>query len=89
MIEGYEKQNSEPSESDGTEREQIRNDFIAFSSLLARNFNNPYFAQFANDLGFSRLFRVYRDRNEKPELMSFFIRVANSKDLKLRIIWTI
>ena len=49
--------------------------------LLARNFNNPVFAQFASDLGFSRLFRAYRDRNSDSELMQFFVRVANSKDL--------
>ena len=80
LIDGYENKDSN-SPKEEWESDDTREDFIAFSSLLARNFNNPVFAQFANDLGFSRLFRAYRDRNEKPELMSFFIRVANSKDL--------
>ena len=59
----------------------IRNDFIAFSSLLARNANNPNFTQFASDLGFSRLFKAYRERNEDEYLMNFFIQVANSNNL--------
>ena len=79
LIEG--SGNREYDLNEGWESDDTREDFIAFSSLLARNFNNPVFAQFANDLGFSRLFRAYRERNEDPELMSFFIRVANSKDL--------
>ena len=49
--------------------------------MLARNFNNPDFAQFANDLGFYRLFNAYLSRNEEPILMNFFIRVANCKDI--------
>ena len=81
IIDGYEKQISESSKSDGTEREQIRNDFIAFSSLLARNFNNPDFAQFANNLGLYRLFNAYCSRYNEPKLMNFLIRVANCKDL--------
>ena len=40
--------------------DQTREEFIAFSSLLARNFNNPDFAQFANNLGFYPLFNAYR-----------------------------
>ena len=80
LIDAYESTDSN-STKESWESDDTRDDFIAFSSLLARNFNNPVFAQFANDLGFSRLFRAYRDRNEDPELMSFFIRVANSKDL--------
>ena len=80
LIDAYESKDSN-STKESWESDDTREDFIAFSSLLARNFNNPVFAQFANDLGFSRLFRAYRDRNEDPELMSFFIRVANSKDL--------
>ena len=62
-------------------RDQTYEDFIAFSSLLARNFNNPDFAQYANDLGFYSLFKAYRSRNGEPILKNFFIRVANSKDL--------
>ena len=62
-------------------RDDTREDFIAFSSLLARNFNNPDFAQFANNLGFYPLFNAYCKRNKEPKLMNFFIRVANSKDL--------
>ena len=80
LIDAYESKDSNDTK-ESWESDDTRDDFIAFSSLLARNFNNPVFAQFANDLGFSRLFRAYRDRNEDPELMSFFIRVANSKDL--------
>mgnify|MGYP000063959502 FL=1 len=80
LIDAYESKDSNDTK-ESWESDDTREDFIAFSSLLARNFNNPVFAQFANDLGFSRLFRAYRDRNEDPELMSFFIRVANSKDL--------
>ena len=80
LIEGYENRDSN-SANDGWEGELTRNDFIAFSSLLARNFNNPDFAQFANELGFSLLFTAYCARNENPVLMSFFVRVANSKDL--------
>ena len=63
------------------ESDDTREDFIAFSSLLARNFNNPDFAQFANNLGFYPLFNAYCKRNKEPKLMNFFIRVANSKDL--------
>ena len=81
IIDGYEKQNSEPLKSDGTEREQIHNDFIAFSSLLARNYNNFYFVQFAMNVGFPRLFKAYRERIDDKNLVSFFIRVANCKDL--------
>ena len=62
-------------------RDQTREEFITFSSLLARNFKNPDFAQFANDLGFYPLFNAYCKRNKEPKLMNFFIRVANSKDL--------
>ncbi len=80
LIDAYESKDSNDTK-ESWESDDTREDFIAFSSLLARNFNNPVFAQFANDLGFSRLFRAYRDRNEDSELMSFFIRVANSKDL--------
>ena len=82
LIDAYENGSSN-SNVEGWESDDTREDFIAFSSLLARNFNNPDFYQFANALGFSRLFRAYRDRNDssKPELMTFFIRVANSKDL--------
>ena len=82
LIDAYENESSN-SNVEGWENDDTREDFIAFSSLLARNFNNPDFYQFANALGFSRLFRAYRDRNDssKPELMTFFIRVANSKDL--------
>ena len=80
LIDAYESTDSN-STKESWESDDTREDFIAFSSLLARNFNNPVFAQFANDLGFSRLFRAYRERNEDSELMSFFIRVANSKDL--------
>ena len=79
LIEGVENREYDPNE--GWEREQTREEFIAFSSLLARNFNNPVFAQFASELGFSRLFRAYRDRNSDSELMQFFVLVANSKDL--------
>ena len=63
------------------EREETRNDFIAFSSLLYRNFDNPDFYDFVDNVGFARLFRAYRERNENGSLMNFFIRVANSKDL--------
>ena len=62
-------------------RDQTREEFIAFSSLFVRNFNNPNFAQFANNLGFYPLFNAYRSRYNEPKLMNFFIRVANSKDL--------
>ena len=79
LIEGVENRENGP--NDEWEGDDTREDFIAFSSLLARNFNNPVFAQFASDLGFSRLFRAYRDRNSDSELMQFFVRVANSKDL--------
>ena len=82
LIEGYENRDSN-SANNGWEGELPRNDFIAFSSLLARNFNNPHFAQFANELGFSLLFTAYCARNENPVLMSFFVRVANCKDLTL------
>ena len=81
LIEGVENRENGP--NDEWEGDDTREDFIAFSSLLARNFNNPVFAQFASDLGFSRLFRAYRDRNSDPELMQFFVRVANSKDFTL------
>ena len=80
LIDAYESTDSNDTK-ESWESDDTREDFIAFSSLLARNFNNPVFAQFANDLGFSRLFRAYRERNDDSELMSFFIRVANSKDL--------
>ena len=79
LIEGSE--NREYDLNKGWESDDTREDFIAFSSLLARNFNNFDFAQFANELGFTSLFRAYRDRNDDAELMSFFIRVVNSKDL--------
>ena len=73
--------NEDNATADEIEKEMIRNDFIAFSSLLARNANNPNFTQFANDLGFSRLFKAYRERNEDEYLMNFFIQVANSNNL--------
>ena len=82
LIDAYE--NRDPnSTNEGWESDDTREDFIAFSSLLARNFNNTVFRQFANNLGFSRLFRAYRDRNDerRPHLMNFFIRLANCKDL--------
>ena len=73
--------NEDNATADEIEKEMIRNDFIAFSSLLARNANNPNFTQFANDVGFSRLFKAYRERNEDEYLMNFFIQVANSNNL--------
>ena len=73
--------NEDNATADAIEKEMIRNDFIAFSSLLARNVNNPNFTQFASDLGFSRLFKAYRERNEDEYLMNFFIQVANSNNL--------
>lgn len=73
--------NEDNATADEIEKEMIRNDFIAFSSLLARNANNPNFTQFASDLGFSRLFKAYRERNEDEYLMNFFIQVANSNNL--------
>ena len=73
--------NEDNATADAIEKEMIRNDFIAFSSLLARNANNPNFTQFASDLGFSRLFKAYRERNEDEYLMNFFIQVANSNNL--------
>ena len=73
--------NEDNATADEIEKEMIRNDFIAFSSLLARNVNNPNFTQFANDVGFSRLFKAYRERNEDEYLMNFFIQVANSNNL--------
>ena len=86
LIEGVENRENGPTNE--WEGDDTREDFIAFSSLLARNFNNPVFAQLASELGFSRLFlgfsrlfRAYRDRNSDSELMQFFVRVANSKDL--------
>ena len=80
LIDAYESNDSNATR-ESWESDDTREDFIAFSSLLARNFNNPVFAQFANELGFSRLFRAYRDRNENPELMDFFVKVANSINL--------
>ena len=80
LIDAYENKDSNSTKEEW-ESDDTREDFIAFSSLLARNFNNHAFAQFANDLGFSRLFRAYRDRNKNGYLMDFFVRVANSKDL--------
>ena len=62
-------------------RDQTREDFIAFSSLLAGNYNNPYFVQFGTNVGFSRLFKAYRERNDDKNLVSFLIRVANCKDI--------
>ena len=79
LIEGVENRDNDS--TDEWESDDTREDFIAFSSLLARTFNNPDFAQFARGIGFSLLFRAYRHRNENPELMSFFVRVANRKDL--------
>ena len=75
-----EVENNNPTNNE-MEREETRNDFIAFSSLLYRNFDNPDFYDFVDNVGFARLFRAYRDRNENASLMNFFIRVANSKDL--------
>ena len=75
-----EVENNNPTDNE-MEREETRNDFIAFSSLLYRNFDNPDFYNFVDEVGFARLFRAYRDRNENASLMNFFIRVANSKDL--------
>ena len=79
LIEGSEKREYDLNK--GWESDDTREDFIAFLSLLARNFDNPDFAQFVNELGFSRLFKAHRDRNDDAELMSFFIRVANSRGL--------
>ena len=75
-----EVENNNPTNNE-MEREETRNDFIAFSSLLYRNFNNPDFYNFVDEVGFARLFRAYRDRNENATLMNFFIRLANRKDL--------
>ena len=83
-IDVYKNKDSNSTKED-LESDDTRKNFIAFSSLLARNFNNPNFAQFAKNLCFSGIFRAYRDRNDetRPQLMSFFIRVANIKDLAL------
>ena len=62
LIEGGE--NEDNVSNDENEKELIRNDFITFSSLLARNANNPSFTQFAYEVGFSRLFKAYRERND-------------------------
>ena len=75
-----EVENNNPTNNE-MEREETRNDFIAFSSLLYRNFDNDDFSNFADNLGFARLFRAYRERNENGSLMNFFIRLANRKDL--------
>ena len=75
-----EVENNNPTNNE-MEREETRNDFIAFSSLLYRNFDNPDFYNFVDEVGFARLFRAYRDRNENASLMNFFIRLANRKDL--------
>ena len=74
-----EVENNNPTNNE-MEREETCNDFIAFSSLLYRNFDND-FSDFADNVGFARLFRAYRDRNENGSLMNFFIRLANRKDL--------
>ena len=75
-----EVENNNPTNNE-MEREETRNDFIAFSSLLYRNFDNDDFSNFADNLGFARLFRAYRERNENGSLMNFFIRLANRKDI--------
>ena len=80
LTDAYEDKDSNSTKKEW-ESDDIREDFIAFSSLLAHNFNNPILAQFANNLGFYQLFNAYRLRNEEPKLMNFFIRVANCKDL--------
>ena len=66
-----EVENNNPTNNE-MEREETRNDFIAF---------NDDFSNFADVVGFARLFRAYRDRNENATLMNFFIRLANRKDL--------
>ena len=75
-----EVENNNPTNNE-MEREETRNDFIAFSSLLYRNFDNDDFSNFVDEVGFARLFRAYRDRNENATLMNFFIRLANRKDI--------
>ena len=75
-----EVENNNPTNNE-MEREETRNDFIAFSSLLYRNFDNDDFSNFADVVGFARLFRAYRERNENGSLMNFFIRLANRKDI--------
>ena len=75
-----EVENNNPTNNE-MEREETRNDFIAFSSLLYRNFDNDDFSNFADEVGFARLFRAYRERNENGSLMNFFIRLANRKDI--------
>ena len=57
--------------------DDVRDDFIAFSSLLHCNMDNEAFVNFTNRIGFGRLFRAYRSRNNDKELMDFFVRVAN------------
>ena len=79
LIVGDENGNTDP--NDEMKRELTRNEFIAFSSLLARNFNNPYFRQFAENLEFSRLFKAYREQKDDIYLMDFFIQVANRSNL--------
>ena len=80
LTDAYEDKDSNSTKKEW-EKDDIREDFIAFSSLLAHNFNNPIFTQFAKNLGFYQLFNAYHSRNEEPILMNFFIRVANCKDL--------
>ena len=69
-------------EQEDIERDDdIRDDFISFSSLLHRNMNNPYFVNFTNRIGFDRLFRAYRSRGSNKELMDLFVRVVNRVNL--------
>ena len=49
--------------------------------MLYPNFDNDNFYDFVDEVGFARLFKAYRDRNENASVMNFFIRVANRKDI--------
>ena len=56
--------------------DDVRDDFITFSSLLHHNMNNEYFVNFTNRIGFVELFLAYHSQHGDSNLMDF-VRMAN------------
>ena len=51
-------------EQEDIERDDdVRDDFITFSSLLHYNVDNEYFVNFTNQIGFVELFRSYHSQH--------------------------
>ena len=55
----------------------IRDDFISFVNILAKNRDNMFFKQKCQQYGLRLLFNAYRVRNSDDKIFAFFVRLAN------------